>query len=231
MAGKVLIPIAEHINRLLATRLQFDIMGVDTIIVARTDAEAATLITSTIDTRDHPFILGSTNSRLKPLSVIISEAYDKGITGAELQALEDKWVQDADIKLYSEAVSDALKAAGKSNLVPEFTRKCSGFSFDDSKVLARSMGVDPYWCWNASRVREGFYRYQGGTLACVARGSAYAKYADLIWMETKKPIYKVSRSEWLFRLKNFSLEICIFVKPHYSFYYLPILTLASKRIR
>jgi isocitrate lyase len=44
MAGKVLVSTAEHIRRLVAARLQADIMGAETVIVARTDAEAATLL-------------------------------------------------------------------------------------------------------------------------------------------------------------------------------------------
>lgn len=39
------------------------------------------------------------------------------------------------------------------------------------------------------RTREGYYRYQGGTHCCIARGVAYSPYCDLLWMETKKPIY------------------------------------------
>ena len=56
MGGKVLIPTAAHIRNLTAARLAADIMGVPTLVVARTDAEAAKLITSDIDERDRPFI-------------------------------------------------------------------------------------------------------------------------------------------------------------------------------
>jgi isocitrate lyase len=56
MGGKVLIPTAAHIRNLTAARLAADIMGVPTLIVARTDAESAKLITSDIDERDREFI-------------------------------------------------------------------------------------------------------------------------------------------------------------------------------
>jgi len=59
--GKVLVAQDEQIKRLNAARFQLDIMRVPGIIVARTDAEAATFIESTTDERDHPFILGATN--------------------------------------------------------------------------------------------------------------------------------------------------------------------------
>ena len=57
LGGKVLIPTAAHIRNLCAARLAADTMGVPTLIVARTDAEAAKLITSDIDERDRSFIL------------------------------------------------------------------------------------------------------------------------------------------------------------------------------
>jgi isocitrate lyase len=56
MGGKVLIPTAAHIRNLIAARLAADVMGVATLVVARTDAEAAKLITSDVDERDRPFI-------------------------------------------------------------------------------------------------------------------------------------------------------------------------------
>jgi isocitrate lyase len=56
MGGKVLVPTAEAVNKLTAARLAADICGVPTILIARTDADAANLLTSNVDERDHPFI-------------------------------------------------------------------------------------------------------------------------------------------------------------------------------
>ncbi|PTQ12642.1 isocitrate lyase [Sphingomonas oleivorans] len=58
LGGKVLIPTQAHIRNLNAARLAADVMGVPTILVARTDAESAKLITSDIDERDHEFMTG-----------------------------------------------------------------------------------------------------------------------------------------------------------------------------
>ena len=56
LGGKVLIPTAAHIRNLNAARLAADVMGMPTLVVARTDAEAAKLLTSDIDERDQPFV-------------------------------------------------------------------------------------------------------------------------------------------------------------------------------
>jgi isocitrate lyase len=103
LGGKVLIPTAAHIRNLNAARLAADVMGTPTLIVARTDAEAAKLITSDIDERDHDFIL------------------------------------------------------------------------------------------KQERTPEGFYHLRNGVEACIARGLAYAPYADLLWWETSKPDLKDAR--------------------------------------
>jgi isocitrate lyase len=58
MGGKVLVPTREAIDKLVAARLAADVMGVPTLIVARTDAEAADLLTSDIDDNDRPFCTG-----------------------------------------------------------------------------------------------------------------------------------------------------------------------------
>ncbi len=58
MGGKVLVPTAEAVQKLVAARLAADVLGVPTLILARTDAEAANLITSDFDANDRPFLTG-----------------------------------------------------------------------------------------------------------------------------------------------------------------------------
>ncbi|MEO8804247.1 MAG: isocitrate lyase [Rudaea sp.] len=62
MGGKVLVPTREAIDKLVAARLAADVMGVPTLIVARTDAEAADLLTSDIDANDQAFVTGERTS-------------------------------------------------------------------------------------------------------------------------------------------------------------------------
>jgi len=62
LGGKVLVPTQEAIQKLIAARLAADVMGVPTIIVARTDADAANLLTSDIDPRDQVFLTGKRSS-------------------------------------------------------------------------------------------------------------------------------------------------------------------------
>lgn len=96
LGGKVLVPTSQMIRTLTAARLAADVMQVPTVIMARTDAEAATLLTSDIDEYDRPFLKGT-------------------------------------------------------------------------------------------RTMEGYYEVHNGIEAGIARGLAYAPYADLLWMETKTP--------------------------------------------
>src|ERR1051325_11365175 len=58
LGGKVLVPTSHFIRTLAAARLAADVCGVPTLLVARTDANSATLLTSDVDERDHPFLTG-----------------------------------------------------------------------------------------------------------------------------------------------------------------------------
>lgn len=198
MAGKVLVAISEHINRLVAARLQFDVMGVETVLVARTDAEAATLIQTNVDTRDHQFILGVTNPNLrgKALASILAEAMAAGKTGAELQAIEDNWIAMAGLKTFSECVIDAINNLNtgeheKRRRLNEWMNlssydKC--LSNEQCREIAERLGLkNLFWDWDLPRTREGFYRFKGSVDSAIIRGWAFAPHADLIWMETASP--------------------------------------------
>src|SRR5919199_1151551 len=102
MGGKVLLPTAHAIRNLISARLAADVMGVPTIIVARTDADAANLITSDVDPVDQPFLTGE-------------------------------------------------------------------------------------------RTVEGFYRTRPGLDQAIARGLAYAPFADIVWCETSEPNLEEAR--------------------------------------
>lgn len=200
MAGKVLVPIQEHINRLIAIRAAADIFGSNLIAIARTDSEAATLITSTIDYRDHYFIAGTTNPNVEPLVDVMVEAESKGLTGSALQKVEDDWTKAAGIKLFHEAFADEARKAlgGRADAaIKEFNSKVtplSNTSHSKAKALAKKLiGKDVYFNWESPRVREGYYRYQGGTQCAVNRARAYAPYCDLIWMESKLPDYNQAK--------------------------------------
>lgn len=193
MAGKVLVPISEHINRLVAIRAQADIMGTDLLAIARTDSEAATLITSTIDPRDHAFVMGSTNPNLQPLNDLMIAAEQAGKFGDQLQAVEDQWVAAAGVKLFDEAVEDAINKSSlpyKAKAFEQYKSQVKGKSNSEARALARGiLGEDIFFDWDASRTREGYYRYKGGCQCAVNRAVAYAPYCDLIWMESKLPDY------------------------------------------
>ena len=104
MGGKVLVPTQDAINKLVAARLAADVCNVPTVLVARTDAEGANLLTSDVDERDRPFI-------------------------------------------------DAVKG----------------------------------------RTAEGFFSVRAGLKQAIARGRAYAPFADLVWCETAKPDLEEAR--------------------------------------
>lgn len=83
MGGKVLVPTSEFIHKLVAARLAADVMGVPTIIVARTDAHAAQLLTSDIDPADQRFIAaGRTSEGFFELNGGIECAIERGLSYA-----------------------------------------------------------------------------------------------------------------------------------------------------
>jgi isocitrate lyase len=116
--GKVLVSEDEQIKRLSAARFQLDIMGVPGIVVARTDAESATLLDGRSDDRDQPFILGATNLSLPTFKAaflaILGQFQRAGLeelSGRELYALCDEELASADAWLERAGFARAIAAA------------------------------------------------------------------------------------------------------------------------
>ena len=83
MGGKVLVSTQEAVNKLVAARLASDVMGTSTIIIARTDANAATLLTSDMDERDQKFLTGERSSEgFYYVNNGIDQAIDRGLSYA-----------------------------------------------------------------------------------------------------------------------------------------------------
>ncbi|SHI94600.1 isocitrate lyase [Cruoricaptor ignavus] len=83
LGGKVLVPTQEAINKLIAARLAADVCGVPTVLIARTDADAADLLTSDIDERDHKFITGErTSEGFYRVKNGVEQGIDRGLSYA-----------------------------------------------------------------------------------------------------------------------------------------------------
>eukprot|EP00403_Amphidinium_massartii_P021316 CAMPEP_0178404912 /NCGR_PEP_ID=MMETSP0689_2-20121128/18131_1 /TAXON_ID=160604 /ORGANISM="Amphidinium massartii, Strain CS-259" /LENGTH=551 /DNA_ID=CAMNT_0020025917 /DNA_START=107 /DNA_END=1762 /DNA_ORIENTATION=- len=175
MGGKVLVSTSEHISRLVAIRMQADILNHPLVLVARTDAEAASLIDNTIDPIDHPFIKGATVRDVEPLYEATKRGADKD------------WEQRAQCMTYPDAVAAAMRTAGKDST--SWLQASKKMSIKSMKQEAAAMGLgDIHFSWDDARTVEGYYRIKGGTDFCVERALAFSPYADLIWMETDKPV-------------------------------------------
>lgn len=101
LAGKVLVPVGEHINRLVAARFQWDMMGCENLVIARTDSESGKLISSAIDVRDHEFIRGVTED-IEPLAETLQAMELGGATGAEVDKYEADWVKKHTLVTFDE---------------------------------------------------------------------------------------------------------------------------------
>ncbi|MEE9575441.1 MAG: isocitrate lyase, partial [Gammaproteobacteria bacterium] len=108
MGGKVLVPTQEAVQKLVSARLAADTMGVPTIVLARTDANAANLLTSDVDERDKPFVTGErTPEGFYQTNAGIDQAISRGIAYAPYADL--LWCETAvpdldEAKKFAEAV-------------------------------------------------------------------------------------------------------------------------------
>ncbi len=124
--GKVLVSEDEQIKRLCAARFQLDVMGVPGIIVARTDAESATLLDGRSDERDQPFILGATNvdlpnfkaaflailRRFRKLGIEEMSGHELYATSESEGAVADAWLERSGLSAKVDAAAGEYERGG-----------------------------------------------------------------------------------------------------------------------
>lgn len=191
LAGKVLVPVGDHINRLVAARYQWDLMGCENLVIARTDSESGKLISSAIDARDHEFILGVTED-VEPLAETLQVMEMEGASGPELDKFEAEWVKKHKMVTFDEAAEAHIKAQGKdAGSYLQQTREKRNMPLHQRRKLAAEVAGSPVtFSWDVPRTKEGFYHYKAGLPAAIKRAIAFGPYADLLWLETKDPNVK-----------------------------------------
>lgn len=197
LAGKVLVPIGEHINRLNIARFQWDVMGTENLVIARTDSESGRLISSAIDVRDHEFILGVAEEGSAPLAETLQEMEAIGASGAEIDAFEADWVKKTRLVTFDEAAVEQMKAQGVSSenigSYLKYVKENSNTGITKRRELAKQYASKPIaFNWDIPRTREGYYHYRAGMEAATKRAIAFAPYADLLWVETGDPNVEVA---------------------------------------
>lgn len=191
LAGKVIVPVGEHINRLVAARFQWDLMGAENLLIARTDSESGKLLSSAIDVRDHEFILGVTDD-VEPLAETLQAMEREGAAPAEIDAYELDWVKSHKLVTFDEAVNAHLEAEGAPQSVKDAYNKRVQENPDLSITRRRALASDytktpVVWSCDIPRTREGYYHYKAGFAAATKRAKEFAPYADLLWVETGSP--------------------------------------------
>lgn len=214
LAGKVLVPVGEHINRLVAVRFQWDLMGCENLLIARTDSDSGKLLSSAIDVRDHEFILGVTEEA-EPLAEILQAMELKGASSKEVDAYEAQWVKEHNLVTFDEgdftlidclskqislrnlAVVNHMETQGTDQVrIKEYTFQVQtnrNLSLSERRKLAAAYTRTPlFFSWDIPKTREGYYHYRAGSLAATKRAIEYAPYADLLWVETGTPNVKTA---------------------------------------
>ncbi|MCF8258262.1 MAG: isocitrate lyase [Flavobacteriales bacterium] len=157
LGGKVLVPTQEGINKLVAARLAADVCGTPTVLIARTDADAANLITSDIDPRDHKFIASKerTNEGYYYVNNGIEQGIDRGLSYAPYADLIWMETSNPDIG-FAKEFADAVHE--------KFPGKMLAYNCSPSFNWAKHLSVNQMLTFREDLAAMG-YRFQFITLA------------------------------------------------------------------
>lgn len=156
LGGKVLVPTQEAINKLIAARLAADVCGVPTVLVARTDADAADLLTSDIDERDHKFINGErTSEGFYRVNNGVQQGIDRGLSYAPYADLI--WMETSNPDLdYARQFAEGIHA--------KYPGKMLAYNCSQSFNWAAKLSVAEMETFREELAKMG-YKFQFITLA------------------------------------------------------------------
>ncbi len=156
LGGKVLVPTQEAINKLIAARLAADVCGVPTVLVARTDADAADLLTSDIDERDHKFVTGErTSEGFFQVKCGVEQGIDRGLSYAPYADLI--WMETSNPDLdYARRFAEGIHA--------KFPGKMLAYNCSPSFNWAAKLSVPEMETFREELAKMG-YKFQFITLA------------------------------------------------------------------
>lgn len=156
LGGKVLVPSQEAINKLIAARLAADVCGVPTLLVARTDADAADLLTSDIDPRDHQFVTGKrTTEGFYEVKNGVEQGIDRGLAYAPYADLI--WMENSNPDLdYARKFAEGIHA--------KFPGKMLAYNCSPSFNWAAKLSVPEMETFREELAAMG-YKFQFITLA------------------------------------------------------------------
>lgn len=156
LGGKVLVPTQEAVNKLVAARLAADVCGVPTIVVARTDADAADLLTSDIDERDRKFVTGKrTTEGFFEVKNGVEQGIDRGLSYAPYADLI--WMETSNPDLdYARKFAEGIHA--------KFPGKMLAYNCSPSFNWAAKLSVPEMETFREELAKMG-YKFQFITLA------------------------------------------------------------------
>lgn len=181
--GRTVVPTQEYLDRLTAVRMQFDIMGAETLLLCRCDTDHSEFISSVVDERDHEYVQGATKP-IEPLQKCLQKAQTEG---QDLKAARNDWKARANILTFDEAV-EAVASKSELEAYKAELSKEKFVSLPSRREIARkTVKQEVFFDWELSRSAMGQYMFKSCVKAIVERAIAAAPLGDVTWARMDSP--------------------------------------------
>lgn len=158
-----------------------DVCSASTLLMCRCDSATCDFITSVIDPRDHPYILGATKD-VEPLASAIASA----VSTPEYQAIRKDWVDKAEVMTFDEAVQAVASPEQFSEYKSKVFEEVTPMSH--RRKLAKFItGQDIFWDWELPRSADGQYMWKPTIQAVIERACAVSTLGDVTWARIDAP--------------------------------------------